>query len=84
MADARHSYGMGERFPYDGGAEFWEDRDPTPRPAIDWAHRAARGVLADLLDRGGIKHELEAVDYETRAEIVDSVADIIRLASEQK
>lgn len=72
----------GAEFPYDGGADFWEDRTPTPPPATDWAHAAARGVLADFLDRRGIKSALndEQIDHETRAEIVQSMAAIIRLA----
>ena len=83
MADARHSIEMGERFPYDGGADFWGDKNPTPTPARDWAHRAARGVLADLCDRRGVKHELDGVDHYVRAELAESLADIIRLAHEQ-
>lgn len=70
------------KHPYDAGADFWEDRTTTPPPATDWAHAAARGVMADLLDRGGIKVALndEEIDHETRAEIVQSMAAIIRLA----
>ena len=80
---AEHRLNHGNKYPYDGGADFWEDRTPTPRPAKDWAHEAARGVLSDLLDRRGIKwaFEDEAIDHETRADIVDSIAEIIRLAS---
>jgi hypothetical protein len=76
---------FGAHFPYDGGADFWEDRNPVPPPAVDWAHSAARGVLADLLDRRGIKWAIddEAIDHETRAEIVQSLAAIIRAAQEQ-
>lgn len=82
MADARHSIEMGERFPYDGGEAFWNDRRPTPPPAKDWAHKAARGVLANLSDRAGIKHAVEDVDHEVRAELTESLAGIIRLAHE--
>jgi hypothetical protein len=72
----------GAKHPYDGGADYWEDLAPTPPPATDWAHAAARGVLADLLDRRGIKWALddEQIDHETRAEIVQSIAAIIRMA----
>lgn len=78
----KHRLQHGAQFPYDGGADFWEDRTPIPPPATDWAHAAARGVLADLLDRRSIKQALddERIDHETRAEIVQSVAAIIRLA----
>jgi hypothetical protein len=60
----------GAKFPYDGDG-----------PAIDWAHAAARGVLADLCDRRGVKHELREVDDDVRVELVASVAAIIRAAA---
>ncbi|RMT37171.1 hypothetical protein ALP50_200248 [Pseudomonas syringae pv. spinaceae] len=69
---AKSSLEMGAEFPYD-------DSD-TPSPAVDWAHAAARGVLADLGDRRGVGQELEQVDDETRVELVQAVAEIIRLA----
>lgn len=69
---------FGAKYPYDA-----DDDDIAPA-AIDWAHKAARGVLANLLDRQGIKHELRGVDAETRAEIVETVAEIIRLAAKQE
>lgn len=86
MEISRHRLEHGAKFPYDGGADFWEDRVPTPPPATDWAHAAARGVLADLLDRRGIKWALEddAIEYDTRVEIVQSLAAIIRLADATK
>ena len=82
MDMSKHRLEHGAQYPYDGGADFWEDRTPTPPPATDWAHAAARGVLADLLDRRGLKWALddEQIDRETRAEIVQSLAAIIRLA----
>lgn len=76
----KHRLQHGAEFPYDAGADFWEDRAPTPQPATDWAHAAARGVLADLLDRRGIKWELEKVDYDVRVELTHSMAAIIRQA----
>ena len=78
-----HRLDHGARFPYDGGADFWADRNPVPPPATDWAHAAARGVLIDLLDRRGIKWALEdeRIDHETRAELVQSLAAIIRMAA---
>ena len=82
MDYAKHRLDHGAQFPYDAGADFWEDRNPTPPPATDWAHAAARGVLADLLDRRGIKWALEDedIDQDTRSEIVQSLSEIIRLA----
>ncbi|KTB69957.1 MULTISPECIES: hypothetical protein [Pseudomonas] len=73
---AKSSLKMGAEFPYD-------DND-TPSPAVDWAHAAARGVLADLGDRRGVGQELEQVGDETRIEFVQAVAEIIRLAHQTK
>lgn len=70
---AMHSLELGNAYPYD------EDR-----PCVDWAHSAARGVLADLSDRSGIKWELANVDDEVRNDIVDAVAAIIRAAATAK
>lgn len=81
---AQNSLDHGALFPYDAGADFWEDRTPTPAPTLDWAHAAARGILADLGDRRGVKQELDAVDHDVRAELVQSMAAIIRLANENK
>lgn len=77
MDISKHRLDQGAKYPYDDG-----DSNLTPPPAIDWAHAAARGVLADLLDRRGIKGSLdnEEIDHETRVEIVQSLAAIIRLA----
>lgn len=68
----RHS----ARYPYDH-----EGEGPI-RPVADWAEAAARGVLADLCDRCGIKWALqdEDIGQATRLEIVTSLADIIREA----
>lgn len=76
---ARYRLESGAKWPYDAGQEFWEsDSPPDPDPAIDWAHAAARGVLADLLDRRDIKWTLQRVDYDVRQELTLSMADIIR------
>ena len=82
MSMSKRNLDHGAAHPYDGGADFWEDRTPTPPPATDWAHAAARGVLAELMDLRGIKWALEDenIDHETRAEIVQSLAEIIRAA----
>lgn len=74
----------GAELPYDASDKWWaSDGMPAPK-ADDWAHAAARGVLADLEDRRGIKWELEKVDEETRVEIIQSIAAIIRLASKEQ
>lgn len=79
--EAEQELRLGEKFPYDGGADFWEECNVAPPPAVDKAHAAARGVLADLLDRRAIKHALEEVDHEVRKEITESLANIIRVAT---
>lgn len=80
MSDPHLALARGAAFPYDGGEAFWNDRADTPPPAKDWAHAAARGVLADLSDRCGINHELAGVDHEVREELTASLAAIIREA----
>lgn len=73
----------GNEFPYDApddwGSGDWEARDRLPPK--DWAHAAARGVIADLSDRHTIKRGFEGVDEWVRVEIVEALASIIRLAS---
>jgi hypothetical protein len=59
---------IGERRPFNG------------RPPTDDGERAALGVLADLCDRRGIKHELQDTDDDIKEEIVKSLASIIRAA----
>lgn len=66
---------MGEEFPYD------ITDDGSFVPASDWAVSAARGVLADLRDRAGIKWGFDNIDHDIRVEIVTSLAAIIRLAA---
>ena len=53
MSKAESKLTFGDRFPYDAPDDWWADdseNTKTPPPS-DWAHRAARGVLADLTDR---------------------------------
>jgi hypothetical protein len=71
---------MGSEYPYDASDEFWEDGIIKAPEEVDWAHFAARGVIADLMDRRAIKRGFERVDEEIRREIVESLADIIRTA----
>lgn len=66
---AQKSLSMGNKYPYD-----------ETRESIDWAHRAARGVIADLTDRRGIKNGFQDISNEIRMEIVDSMSEIIRTA----
>lgn len=70
---AQRQLAHGNKYPYDGG--------DVAAPAIDWAHAAARGLLADLLDRRGVKWELEKVAPDVRADIVTALAAIVRAAA---
>lgn len=65
--------------PYDAPDAWRGSVAPAP-PAKDWAHAAARGVLAELCGRAGIDTALESIDEETRIEIVSTAAAIIRAA----
>lgn len=84
MDIAKHTLERGAKYPYDAPDDWWEGDGSAPPPPTDWAHAAARGVLADLNDRGGIKHGFNNIDEEIRAEIVTSLAAIIRLAGSTK
>lgn len=74
----------GAEFPYDAPDAWWEASPVQPGPPPqDWAHAAARGVVADLTDRRDIKRGFEQIDEAIRAEIVETLAEIIRAAAEQ-
>ena len=82
---AQRALDCGAERPFDA-PEGWrnENLDEPPPPASDWAHEAARGVLYDLSDRRGVKYELAQIDAETRAELVASLAEIIREADRRR
>jgi hypothetical protein len=73
MNDAQIALKLGDEYPY----EITLGDNLTPP---DWAHRAARGIMADMNDRRGIKWEIQKVDMDTRKDIVATLAAIIRLA----
>lgn len=75
MADAAWTINHGLEYPYDNDCEI-----EGAKPVADWAHAAARGILADLTDRRGVKHELNNIDTDVRVELVETLADIIREA----
>lgn len=60
---------QGAMRPYGGGGA-----------SVDRAHLAALGIMADLLDRGGIKDVLARIDQDVKPEIVSDIAAIIREA----
>ena len=77
---AQHSIARGSKYPYDA-TDQWkaEEAMETPPPtADDDAHRAARGIIADLTDRAVIKYGFNGVDETVRIQIVSDIADIIR------
>lgn len=45
----------------------------------DAAQKTALGILADLTDRRGIRHELDAIDDDVKQEIFDTLTMIIRV-----
>ena len=75
---AQEAMKRGAEFPYDGGTEFWDSDASNPPAAKDKAHATARGILADLSDRRGVRHVLDDVDHDVRAELTESLAEIIR------
>ena len=81
--DAEQTLKHGADFPYDATDAWWNDADAPPPPPTDWAHEAARGVLSDLRDRREIKQGFEGLDENARAEVVESLAEIIRVAAKK-
>jgi hypothetical protein len=73
-ARAHHDLQRGRKYPYHG------------KPPKDWAEAAALGIIADLCDRSGIKHEMRAVgdDEGLSQEIVEAFAAIIRVAQSEE
>ena len=81
MSTAKHRLEHGAAFPYDAPDKWWAGDASNPPGAKDWAHTAARGVWADLNDRRTIKYSFENIDEDVRAEIVDTLAKIIKAAA---
>lgn len=72
----------GNEFPFDESDAWWNDSGKKPSKPKDWAHSAARGIIAGLQDRQGIKHQLTTeIDEDTRREIVEEIAGTIRAAA---
>lgn len=51
---------------------------PQIQSIEDWATKAARAVIADLMDRRNIKHGFDDIDEDIRKEIVETMSAIIR------
>lgn len=54
------------------------DDEDEPAPCPDAAHWAARVLLADLMDRRGIRQEVDQWDTDTQIELVADLATLIR------
>jgi hypothetical protein len=85
IREARNALARGAALPFDGSASFWT-QGKLPRPAEDWAHAAARGVIADLSSRAGLHRALTSaeISLDDRVDIIRSLANIIRLAAGQE
>lgn len=74
----------GENSPFDGRQiEIGGDFILPPEETGDWAMKAARGIIAELEGRGGVYSEAfhpGFVDDESRVEIVDVIAEVMRQA----
>jgi hypothetical protein len=75
----------GNAYPFDATDSWWHDSGNLRPPPTNWAHSAARGIIADLQDRKGIKSQftIDVIDEDTRKELVESMAAIIREAQRQ-
>lgn len=87
IPDAKRAIGRGDVYPFDAPDTWWNkplsDLAPPPPPK-DWAHRAARGIVADLTDRHGFKGSFTRIDEDVRVRIVEQLAEIIREAVRQE
>lgn len=82
-SDAMVDLEIGNKYPYDATDEWWCSDDKA-KPPQDWAHFAARGIISNLKDRRKIGRGFDDIDEDVRQEIVETIADIIRLAYEME
>lgn len=73
-------------WPYDA-TDAWimqdDETPPIPPPIAEtWQIAAARAIIYNLLDRRGIKQELQwhRIDEDVRKEIIETIAMIINMA----
>lgn len=78
MNEAKETLEHGDKYPYD--AIYDEEWDKSVAPEGDWAVRAARGVIVELVGRNGLDDVLQNIDTDTKAEIIQAMAGIIREA----
>jgi hypothetical protein len=84
--DASRALIEGDEFPYDAADRWWcTHADVVGRPPkpSDFAHRAARGIIANLRDRRGVKNGFDRIDEDMRIDMVNDAAEIIREAIRQ-
>ncbi len=73
------------KYAYDRvGDEAREEEGYSTPKGTDWSIIAARAVLGDMSDRGGVRHELDSIDYEVRDEMVETLANIIKKVSDNR
>lgn len=82
---AEEALEYGRQMPFDAPEWWWNSSDdlPPPRPR-DWAHKAARGVMAELQGRVGIKDSLGDVPHALARDVVLVIAEVIRLAESRR
>lgn len=82
----------GDESPFDASQEWhrqnWHAEPKIdPPPAVDWAHRAARGIVYELSDDHGALLEeafhLERISEEGRQAIIETMTVIIRRAANE-
>ena len=83
MSNAEHTLKRGESYPFDAPDGWWNSDGKNPQKSESWEQYAARGVIADLTDRSGIKHGFNGIDEATRSEIIGALAEIIKLAQQE-
>lgn len=69
----------GNNFPLDATDEWWNGDGKHPPVAVDKAHSTARGIVAELQDRAGIKHGFNDLDEDVRVELIKTLSEIIRV-----
>lgn len=92
--DARQSLTSSGYYPYDAPNYWWDrvidhgvrsDVGDPPDP-LDWAHAAARGIIlyAQNRDEGVIASAFDELGDQERSDTVHAIADIIRLAAQDR
>jgi len=72
----------GNEYPYDAPDNWWKNVAPKEIPPRNWAHAAARGVMAELRGDSLNSRGLLEADEETRDALIHMLELIIRAAHE--